>query len=58
MKKYQIVPTDRLKEYETGLLSKIGEYQNLYNMQDALLLLAVAVEFKIDMNEIFIILNL
>ena len=29
---------------------KIGEYQNVYDSQDALLFLAVVVNFKIDMN--------
>ena len=56
MKKCQIVIISYTQSYAQRVWNRFiikitREYQNLYNMQDTLLLLAVAVYFKIDTNE-------
>lgn len=49
MKKYQIVSTGMHKDM-TFSIKLIGKNQNLHKIQEALLLLAVVLDFKIDMN--------
>ena len=56
MKKCQIAIISYTQSYAQRVWNRFiikitREYQNLYNMQDTLLLLAVAVSFKIDTNE-------